>query len=209
MSWWTYINGTITVSPMGRTQEEKEYILKTILKHLPNVTGSENDMYIKVIEKESGCTSSSSHDEFGMRTDNLIDRYGQRSYHRGWLETNEHYIIIVYGSFRDRVFNETYKEFIKWITRLAKRIDIVDVLVKVDGYDRSEIIANKEIKGFKTQFGQMFEYPSWANDTGEPTWCEYLMWDRAKNSMLPNKLQYKYFADEENDKVVEMLMERG
>lgn len=209
MSWWTYINGTITVSPMGRTQEEKEYILKTILKHLPNVTGSEEDMYIKVIEKESGCKSSSSHDEFGMRTDNLIDRYGQRSYHRGWLETNEDYIIIVYGSFRDRVFSQTYREFIKWLTRLAKRIDIVDVLVKVDGYDKNEIITNKYIKGFETQFGQMFEHPSWTNGTGEPTWCEYLMWDRAKNSMLPNKLKYKYFADEENDKVVEMLMERG
>lgn len=209
MSWWTYINGTITVSPMGRTQEEKEYILKTILKHLPNVTGSEEDMYIKVIEKESGCKTSSSHDEFGMRTDNLLDRYGQRNYDRGWLETNEDYIIIVYGSFRDRVFNETYKEFIKWITRLAKRVDIVDVLVKIDGYDRNEIITNKYVKGFKTQFGQMFEHPSWTNETGEPTWCEYLMWDRAKNSMLPNKLAYKYFADEENDKIVEMLMERG
>ena len=43
MSWWTYINGTITVSPMGRTQAEKRYILETVLDHLPLVTGSERD----------------------------------------------------------------------------------------------------------------------------------------------------------------------
>ena len=29
MSSWTYINGTITVSPIGRTQPEKKYILDT------------------------------------------------------------------------------------------------------------------------------------------------------------------------------------
>lgn len=200
MSYWTYINGTITVSPMGRTQEEKEYILKTILKHLPNVTGSEKDMYIKVIEKESGCKTSSSHDEFGMITDNLIDHYGQRSYHRGWLETNDDYIILVYGSFRDREFEKTYKEFIKWIIRLAKRVRIVDVLVEIDGYDKSEIITNKD-----TRFGQMFENPSWTNETGEPTWCEYLMWDRGVNTDMPMRLAYKYYDDKDNDNAVETL----
>jgi hypothetical protein len=40
MSWWTYINGMIKVSPMGRTQAEKTYILQTVLDHLPIVTGS-------------------------------------------------------------------------------------------------------------------------------------------------------------------------
>lgn len=41
MSWWTYINGSIVVYPMGRTQPEKKYILDTVLAHLPLVTGSE------------------------------------------------------------------------------------------------------------------------------------------------------------------------
>ena len=44
VSFWTYVNGTITVSPMGRTQAEKRYILDTVLEHLPLVTGSEGDM---------------------------------------------------------------------------------------------------------------------------------------------------------------------
>lgn len=32
MSNWTYINGTITVRPMGRTQPEKRYILENSAK---------------------------------------------------------------------------------------------------------------------------------------------------------------------------------
>ena len=39
MSWWTYIHGTIVVSPTGRTQAEKRYVLDTVLDHLPRVTG--------------------------------------------------------------------------------------------------------------------------------------------------------------------------
>lgn len=196
MSMWTYINGVITVDPMGRTQEEKEYILKTVLKHLPNVTGSERDMYIKIMEKE-GYSSSCSHDEFGMMSDNLIDCYGQRSRKRGSLLCNEEYLIIVYGSFRDRVFERTYREFIKWLTRLAKRVSIEDVLVKIDGINRSEIITNKNLglkHSYDTQFGQMFESPSWID--GEPTWCEYLMWDRDDESGLPELLKLKYCRGE-------------
>ena len=37
MSYWTYVNGTVIVSPMGRTQAEKRYILDTVLSHLPRV----------------------------------------------------------------------------------------------------------------------------------------------------------------------------
>lgn len=51
MSYWTYINGTITVRPMGRTQPEKRYILETVLNHLPRVTGSEGDMNTYIIQK--------------------------------------------------------------------------------------------------------------------------------------------------------------
>lgn len=71
MSYWTYVNGTITVSPMGRTQAEKEYILKTVLNHLPLVTGSERDMNVYIIQK-NGSNTCSSCDEFGEVTNNLL-----------------------------------------------------------------------------------------------------------------------------------------
>lgn len=51
MSYWTYVNGTVIVSPMGRTQAEKRYILDTVLSHLPRVIGSEGDMNVYVIQK--------------------------------------------------------------------------------------------------------------------------------------------------------------
>lgn len=41
MSFWSYVHGTVTVQPLGRTQSEKRYILDTVLSHLPKVTGSE------------------------------------------------------------------------------------------------------------------------------------------------------------------------
>lgn len=44
MSCWTKIRGYVEVEPFGRTQEEKEFILKTVLNHLPLVSGSESRM---------------------------------------------------------------------------------------------------------------------------------------------------------------------
>ena len=82
MSYWTYIQGTITVSPIGRTQAQKRYILDTVLSHLPIVSGSEKDMDVYVIQK-NGHNSSCSHDEFGERTNNLTDWYGDRTRNRG------------------------------------------------------------------------------------------------------------------------------
>ena len=85
MSYWTYINGTITVCPMGRTQLEKRYILETVLSHLPRVTGSEGDMNTYIIQK-NGYSGSYSCDEFGQVTNNLTDWYGNKS-RNGWLQT--------------------------------------------------------------------------------------------------------------------------
>lgn len=37
----------------------------------------------------------------------------------------------------------------------------------------------------------------------EPNWCEFLMWESAKDSRYPMMLGYKYFRDEENDEEVQ------
>lgn len=200
MSYWTYVNGTVIVSPMGRTQPEKRYILDTVLDHLPRVTGSERDMNVYVIQK-AGFNSHQTHDEFGERTNNLTNSYGFKSRDDGWLDVQQDYILVCNGALRDREFDETYKEFLKWITRLAKRIRVEDVFVKVVGCNHSAIIRETD----QYAFGEMFEIPSWSksNTTGEPNWTEFMMWESAKNSPYPMMLGYKYFADEENDKEVE------
>lgn len=201
MSYWTYINGNITVSPMGRTQAEKRYILETVLDHLPFVTGSEKNMDVYIIQK-NGYNSSSSHTEFG-------EYGGYRNWKTLSTEVQDKYILVVDASLRDREFEQTYKEFQRWLCRLAKRVDVDDVLVEVCGYEKSAIIQNPRLKGkqsYETVYGQMNERPTWCyndDEIHEPNWCEYLMWDRAKGSMLPMMLGYKYFNDEENDREVE------
>lgn len=213
MSFWTYIQGTITVRPMGRTQPEKRYILETVLNHLPRVTGSEGDMDVYIIQK-NGYNSSCSRDEFGEATNNLIDRHGNKSRKTGWLRAQDDYILVVSAALRDKKFEETYREFMKWFVRLCKRVGCEDVLVEIKGYDRSTVIKNRNIQrekySYKSVFDGLFEDPSWCNDNKdgykEPNWCEFMMWDRAKDSSYPMMLAYKYFNDEENDKEVERRM---
>lgn len=210
MSYWTYMTGTITVSPIGRTQAQKRYILDTVLAHLPIVSGSEKDMDVYVIQK-NGHNSSCSCDEFGNTTNNLVDRYGRKSRRRGWLRTQDEYILVVDAALRDREFNQTYREFIKWLVRLGKRVMIDNILVKISGYDKSTIIKDycvqNEKYSWQNVFDNLFENPSWTNDDGEVNWCEYLLYPRAKDSNYPMMLAYKYFNDKENDEEVKRRME--
>lgn len=199
MSQWSYVRGTVIVSPMGRTQPEKRYILDTVLDHLPMVTGSEGDMDVYVIQK-NGHDSSCSCDEFGMNTNNLESIYGGKS-NMGWLNVQSQYILVVDGSLRDRTFEETKRGFVKWLCRLAKRVTVEKALVTVESLDGRMLI--QEDMG---ALWNMFESPSWSNEDHEPTWCEYLMWERASGTDIPMMLAYKYYADDENDAEVERRM---
>lgn len=207
MSCWTYINGIVIVEPMGRTQAEKRYILETVLEHLPIVSGSERDMSVYILQKNYH-NSMSSCDEFGQVTNNLVDRYGRKNRKRGWLETQDKYILVVDGSLRDRMFDQTYREFQKWLCRLAKRVMVNKVLVHIDDSWRKSLVLRTT--DWDNAYYRMFETPTWRQKgeigTREPNWCEYLMWERVKNSDYPMMLGYKYYADEENDAEVERRM---
>lgn len=208
---------------MGRTQAEKRYILDTVLDHMPIVSGSERDMEVYVIQKR-GYNGYLSCDEFGETTNNLRDSYGQRSRKRGSLHTQEEYILAVAGSLRDRLFKETYIDFQNWLCRLAKRVEVIEVLVEIKAYERQAIIRNTG-----GVYSKMFEVPSWyrggqhsnqrlneklkayhsdADDFKEPNWCEYLMWEGMSNCMYPRLLGYKYFNDAENDTRVESWLRK-
>lgn len=215
MSNWTYVKGTVEVSPMGRTQAEKRYILETVLNHLPIVEGSEDDMHVYIIQKD-GHNSSCSCDEFGESTDKGTDWHGNRTGRRGMFRTQDNYILVVDGALRDTEFDGTYRAFQKWLCRLAKRIDICNVLVDISDYQKSVIVKDRNISKEKyswdTAYGQMFEKPSWCygkDEFGEPNWCEFMLYDKAKNSDYPMLLGYKYFADEENDEEVERRLKYG
>lgn len=185
MSYWTYVHGTVVVRPMGRTQAEKRYILDTVLDHLPIISGSEEDVNIYTIQK-NGTNSSSSHDEFWEITNNLKDRYGNRNRERGWLDVQSEYILVLDGSLRDRMFEDTYKEFQKWICRLAKRINVIDIQVKITGWRKEIFITNPK------PYDDMYEITT--EDGRIENWCEYLMWDypRDENGNLLRGKPTKY-----------------
>lgn len=177
MSHWTHINGMIKVSPLGRTQPEKRYILDTVLEHLPLVTGSEGDMETYVIQK-NWYNSSCSCDEFNNCTNlGVVDSSNSLRHdrNRGWFRTQDTYFVVVEGDFRDRKFNQTLNEFNKWINRLSKRVLVEDVLVRLyDDCGNERIFTNKN-----DTYSEMFVYPIWSfakEDGDENNWCEYLMW---------------------------------
>ena len=208
MSWWTYVHGTIVVSPAGRTQAEKRYVLDTVLDHVPRVTGSEGDMNVYVIQKK-GYDSSSSCDEFGQRTNNLIDRYGHKSRKNGWFNVQSEYILVVDGSLRDREFEEIFKAFQKWLIRLAKRVSVKSVFVNINDFVKSKLIQDK-YGYYWSLFEDSYDEDSYDGQVCEPAWYEYLLWQPMNNNrMYPKILGYKYYADEENDKQVEAWLNRG
>ena len=133
MSFWTYVQGMMIVEPAGRTQPEKEYILKTVLSHLPEVSGSEGPMQI-YINQVQGFDSSSNHDEFFNKSNLGEGRYG-RMFHR-----QDEYILTLNGYLRDRQFSETYKEFMKWIHRFSKRVIVKDCIVRITDLEKDKAL---------------------------------------------------------------------
>ena len=211
MSEWFYINGVITVYPLGRTQAEKRYILETVIEHLPVVSGSEGDMDIHIIQRKDTNVSSTC-DEFGQRTENLKDDSGRKykgriKYSR--MRYQQIYHLLLDGALRDVYFEEGFKMFNKWLNRLAKRVFIDDILVKVKGYTKDKFNEKTYLFDRYKPYHTMEELPRWAqlyHSKGkekelhyEPNWCEYLMWDKSDVSNSPLLLDYKYYFDEKLD----------
>lgn len=188
MSYWTYITGTIIVDIYGGTNAENKYIIDTVLEHLPYVTGSEGCMKVHAV-RDFGYNSSCTHNEFN-------EPMWLRSCDEDWLRYQSVYLLTINASLRDRMFDQTYKEFIKWLTRLSKRVSVRDVLVKVSGWNKEVVINDSE------KFSDLFESYSFLRGD-EPNWTQYLRWVRAPGADYPALLTYKYYKDPENDKMVE------
>lgn len=165
MSEWTYCEGYIEVTPFGRTQEEKEFILKTILNHLPIVDGSEEPMYTHVI-KAGGYSHRTHVDEFRTRSKRLyIDNC------HGYRLVQDRYYVFIEGAFRDRSFSETYRQIIKWLVRLSKRTIVITTDVNVHGgYDDQE----ERIYCKDSEFADLYDMPSWLEDNSH-NWTEKLL----------------------------------
>ena len=150
MSMWTYVRGLIEIGAPGRTQAEKDYILQTVINHLPKVTGSEYGMNIYTI-RANGHNHWSNRDE--------LDRLNCD------FKTQSKYFLVLDGSLRDRRYADTLKELNKFLNRLAKRLPVHSMYVQVYTYDRSHIHTFTNENDY---YGKMFE--------SEHPWYKYLMW---------------------------------
>ena len=152
MSMWTYIRGLIELDIPGRTQAEKDYILQTVINHLPKVTGSERNMEIHTV-RDYGHDMWSNRDEL----DNLsLD-----------FKTQSRYFLVLYGSLRDRYYKDTFKELNKFLNRLAKRLIVDSAYVQLNDYDLS--CASYTFTNKNNCYGNMFD--------DENPWYDYLMWE--------------------------------
>ena len=149
MSMWTYVRGLIELDVPGRTQAEKDYILQTVIDHLPKVTGSEKSMNIYTIQT-AGHDSWQNFDEFYNRVEDF--------------RTQSRYFLVLDGNLRDRYYKDTFKELNKFLNRLGKRLMVDSVYVRLYNYEHSHIFTNKN-----DCYGKMFE-----NDN---PWYNYLMWE--------------------------------
>lgn len=179
MGYWGHIIGTIKVWVPGRTQAECQYILSTVLNHLPRVPELEVHA-----NQRKGYSSWCSQDELG----NQIP-----------IEYQEVYLLSIAADTKGVMFDELFRGFNKWLTRLAKRLVVLELLIQVeDDFGKSCIIndacAYRDINE---------PFMSDERSGGEPAWVEYLMWERAKDDWMPMLLKYKYYQDDENDKEVE------
>jgi hypothetical protein len=176
---------------MGRTQPEIKYILDTVLDHLPNLERVYGKVSIHTIQK-TGYNGS---------------RYGNEFLQRNQKEnkTQSEYLIILDGTMMATDYETPLQQFEKWICRLAKRVKIKEVFVKLWNREKEIILTDAE------PYYGMYEEPSWTvcwpyheklpSSPDEPSnWCEYLMWDRAKGSDLPAVLEKKY----QHDKMAEV-----
>ena len=149
MSSWTYVQGLIELDVPGRTQAEKNYILQTVIDHLPKVTGSEKSMNIYTIQTD-GYDSWQNFDEFYNRVEDF--------------KTQSRYFLVLDGNLRDRHYKDTFKELNKFLNRLGKRLMVDSVYVRLYNYERSHIFTNKN-----NCYGNMFD--------SEDPWYNYLMWE--------------------------------
>lgn len=149
MSSWTYVQGFIELDVPGRTQAEKNYILQTVIDHLPKVTGSEKPMNIYTIQT-AGYDSWQNFDEFNNRVEDF--------------RTQSRYFLVLDGNLRSRYYEDTFKELNKFLNRLGKRLMVDSVYVRLYDYNHSHIFTNKN-----NCYGKMFE-----NDN---PWYNYLMWE--------------------------------
>lgn len=163
MSEWTKVTGLVAVQVSGRTDKEKEYVLDSVLQHLPLVTGSEGPCHVMYV-RAHGHNQSSSCDEFGNSSNLLPNEYGIPSRY-GSLTCQDKYFVVLEGSLRDRTFEQTVRETCRWLCRLSSRLFV--------SYCNVDVFSTE---GYSYSFNQV----GWLQDnfvSGKDNWTYGLTWN--------------------------------
>lgn len=159
MSHWTYISGVVTVESIGRTTAEARFITESVINHLPKVTGSEVNMKVFIQQSYYHCISDDM-DDFGQKSNTLED---------GIFNIYPRYHIILEGYLRDRRFEQTKREFMNWLCRLAKRISVVNICVKITEDDRQLVLTDPR------PYDDLYEMPPWIIRIGGQEWYSHIL----------------------------------
>lgn len=192
MSVWTHAKGILSVNIYGRTQAECKYIIETVLEHLPKIYGMNT-----YIVQEKGCNTSCTHNEFG---EFIKD---------GWHEYQSNYFIVIDGDFRHTEFDEAYRNFMRWVTRLAKRVTVQSCVVKIWQEWGKEYIIDKDFSDMCVDFS--------CCGKGTVNWCEYLMWEypRYRGKIIEGKPDFPdggcldFMTEKERNKRLGLNRKRG
>lgn len=136
MSSWTYVNGLIEVDTFAQTDAEAIFKAQTVVNHLPRITGSEGAAHFVVVPMPGWPNHSSGVDELGH-----FSNLGDKRYSRPWtpFQSETRVLLALHGSLRDRWFDQTLRETIKCLSRLASRVWVRNCLVRVSGFERQYI----------------------------------------------------------------------
>lgn len=138
MSMWAYVCGAITVDVPGETQAECTYLLQTALYHMPKICGSVDSCGIYIVQRE-GYNTTSNDDESYNEIEG-VSRYQST------------YIVVLSGDLMDVSVKETYKNVVKFLCRLSKRIWVKEMSITIRDVSESLTITNKNFC-----FTEMFE----------------------------------------------------
>lgn len=187
------MNGVLTVKATdSMSQADLQYQVYKTLEHLPLISGSERNLKPYVIQKH-GTNISCNVDEYN-RFSNLGNGYDEHDF-----EVQDEYIIVLNGSLRDRKLEETYREIVKWLMRLAKRIWVSDILISVSGYDKDLHFKNILINPSNNLAYDLYDVPYTKNKKEFTKNNDYWFGNWAGNSSLER--WYSYKEDNNHDAV--------
>jgi len=136
MSLWCYLLGAVMVNGLERTEEANLFKVKTVLRSMPIISGSERPCYISVLPSKEYDYSYSQEDYPNPintigRTDLMFDTFTQANtkefcskynWDAGTYHLSSSVLIVLNGALRDVSYEKGIGMIVKWLNRLSKNL---------------------------------------------------------------------------------------